>query len=124
MLCVALLAVAGLLTPAAARIHHLSIANDRRKLIPLSTFGFYSGGKLQVNMTGFQLSPPPPDYSQYSNSVLGFSIDKTVSDSLNPYTQNTETTCILNKTLADKEKAGIIRFSLDFSRGLTAFRCR
>jgi len=125
MLCVALLAVAGLLTPATARIHHLSIANDRRKLIPLSTFGFYSGGKLQVNMTGFQLSPPlqPSDYSQYSNSVLGFSIDKTVSDSLNPYTQNTETACILNKTLADKEKAGIIRFSLDFSRGLTAFRC-
>ena len=28
-----------------SRIHHLSIHNDRRQYIPLSTFGFYTGGE-------------------------------------------------------------------------------
>merc|ERR1719458_2037565 len=37
--------------------------------------------------------------------VVGFSIDKTVSDALNPYVQATETQCILTKQVAEKEKA-------------------
>ena len=28
------------------RIHHLEIHNDNRKYIPLSSFGFYNGGKI------------------------------------------------------------------------------
>jgi len=104
-----------------SRIHHLSIHNDRRQYIPLSTFGFYTGGKLQVNMTGFHLG----DVEDYENleSVVGFSIDKTVSDALNPYVQATETNCILNKTLADKDKAGIVRFILNFKDGVTTIKC-
>eukprot|EP00092_Neocalanus_flemingeri_P017389 GFUD01018809.1.p1 GENE.GFUD01018809.1~~GFUD01018809.1.p1 ORF type:complete len:616 (-),score=200.88 GFUD01018809.1:552-2399(-) len=103
------------------RIHHLSIHNDRRQYIPLSTFGFYTGGKLQVNMTGFHLG----DVKNYDDleSVVGFSIDKTVSDALNPYVQATETQCILNKTLADKDKAGIVRFILNFKEGVTTIKC-
>jgi len=104
-----------------SRIHHLSIHNDRRRYIPLSTFGFYTGGKLQVNMSGFHLS----DVSDYNSldSVVGFSIDKTVSDALNPYVQATETQCILNKTLKDTDKAGIVRFILNFKEGVTTIKC-
>jgi len=107
--------------PTISRIHHLSIHNDRRQYIPLSTFGFYTGGKLLVNMTGFRLGDI--DSYEHLDSVVGFSIDKTVSDALNPYVQATETQCILNKTLADKDKAGIVRFILNFKEGITTIKC-
>merc|ERR1719234_145715 len=55
--------------------------------------------------------------------VVGFSIDKTVSDALNPYVQATETQCILTKQPAEKEKAGILRFTLDFENKRTVIRC-
>jgi len=74
-----------------------------------------------VNMSGFHLS----DVSNYNSldSVVGFSIDKTVSDALNPYVQATETQCILNKTLKDTDKAGIVRFILNFKEGVTTIKC-
>jgi len=74
-----------------------------------------------VNMSGFHLS----DVSDYTSldSVVGFSIDKTVSDALNPYVQATETQCILNKTLKDTDKAGIVRFILNFKEGVTTIKC-
>ena len=72
-------------------------------------------------MTGFHLG----DVENYNNleSVVGFSIDKTVSDALNPYVQATETQCILTKTLADTDKAGIVRFILNFKEGVTTIKC-
>jgi hypothetical protein len=108
------------------RIHHLSIHNDRRRYIPLSTFGFYTGGKLQVNMSGFHLSGVEDYHSEeksQKDSVVGFSIDKTVSDALNPYVQATETKCILNTPPKDTDKAGIVRFILDFKAGVTTIKC-
>ena len=57
------------------------------------------------------------------DSVVGFSIDKTVSDALNPYVQATETQCILNKTVKDTDKAGILRFILNFKDGVTTIKC-
>lgn len=40
------LSVFFLLTPLTfSRIHHLTIHNDNRKYIPLSSFGFYTGGR-------------------------------------------------------------------------------
>jgi len=74
-----------------------------------------------VNMSGFHLS----DGSDFTSldSVVGFSIDKTVSDALNPYVQATETQCILNKTLKDTDKAGIVRFILNFQEGVTTIKC-
>ena len=35
------------------RIHHLSIHNDNRKYIPLSSFGFYTGGNQTVTSVTF-----------------------------------------------------------------------
>ena len=74
---------------------------------------------LYVQMSGFHLDKSPNMTSL--GSVLGFSIDKTVSDTLNPYIENTDYSCILNKTLVEKEKAGIIRFILDFKEDLKVF---
>ena len=131
-----------LLTPLTfSRIHHLTIHNDNRKYIPLSSFGFYTGGisiclksletffdlklfegMLHVRVSGFHLDSISPNVTSLE-SVLGFSIDKTVSDTINPYVENTDYSCILDKALGEKEKAGIIRFILDFDKGLTRVKC-
>ena len=112
----------GLLGQGLCRKHNLHIENDRRQFIPLSTFGFYTGGKLQVNMTGFKMDKKAAVGGK-DDMVVGFSIDKTVSDALNPYVQATETQCILTKQPAEKEKAGILRFTLDFENKRTVIRC-
>merc|ERR1719234_2187374 len=76
-------------------------------------------------MTGFKM--PDKDkkavFGGKDEMVVGFSIDKTVSDALNPYVQATETQCILTKQPAEKEKAGILRFTLDFENKRTVIRC-
>ena len=114
-----------LLAQSHCRKHNLHIENDRRQFIPLSTFGFYTGGKLQVNMTGFKMDIfDVVDVAGVKDEmVVGFSIDKTVSDALNPYVQATETQCILTKQPAEKEKAGILRFTLDFDKKRTVIHC-
>lgn len=76
---------------------------------------------LHVNMSGFSLDSDTNITSL--ETVLGFSIDKTVSDTLNPYIENTDYSCILDKTLEEKEKAGIIRFILDFKNNLVRVKC-
>jgi len=111
------LALAGL---GLGRKHNLNIQEDNRQFIPLSTFGFYTGGKLVVNMTGFHMRE---EELEREDVVVGFSIDKTVSDALNPYVQATESQCILTKQVAEKEKAGILRFTLDFKNRRTRVKC-
>ena len=76
---------------------------------------------LHVKVSGFHLDSNPNVTSL--QSVLGFSIDKTVSDTINPYVENTDYSCILDKALGEKEKAGIIRFIFDFEKGLTRVKC-
>ena len=59
-------------------------------------FLYVVAGKLQVNMSGFHLSGVE-DYDSEEksekDSVVGFSIDKTVSDALNPYVQVSRIFC-------------------------------
>ena len=76
---------------------------------------------LHVKVSGFHLD----SFSNVTSlqSVLGFSIDKTVSDTINPYVENTDYSCILDKALDEKEKAGIIRFIFEFDKGLTTVKC-
>lgn len=103
------------------RKHHLEIQEDVRQSIPLSTFGFYTGGKLTVNLTGLRPSNGP--HHSMKDMLLGFSIDKTVSDALNPYMEAQDTQCILNRTPADTNSSGIIRFTFNFETNMTEVRC-
>ena len=64
-------------------------------------------GKLTVNLTGLHPSNGP--HADMRDMLLGFSIDKTVSDALNPYMEAQDTQCILNRTPADTNTSGIIR---------------
>jgi len=93
-----------------SRIHHLSIQNDGRRYIQLSSFGFLSGGKLTVNMTGFHLGGVSS-----LGTVVGFSIEKTDSDALNPYIRAKETQCILEKVLPTNNDGGIVKMIMNFT---------
>jgi len=104
-----------LLQTCEGRKHHLVLTRDGRKTIPLSTFGFYKGGELKVNLTGFQ--------TEHESEIIGFSIDKTISDALNPYVETADHNCILNKHLDERDKAGILRFTLNFKDGVTKVQC-
>ena len=50
------------------RKHHLEIVNDARRFFPISTFGFYQGGYLSVNVTKLQALMPDKNESDL---VLG-----------------------------------------------------
>ena len=76
---------------------------------------------LKVKLTGFHLDKAA-NYTDLGPS-LGFSIDKTVSDTLNPYIQDTDSSCILTKNMEEKDKAGIIKFILDFQQGFLRVKC-
>ena len=73
---------------------------------------------LRVQLNGFHL-----DEATNQTDLLGFSIDKTVSDTLNPYIQDTDSSCILDRIMLDKDKAGIILFILDFKQGFLKVKC-
>ena len=72
-----------------------------------------------MNLTGLHPSNGP--HADMRDMLLGFSIDKTVSDALNPYMEAQDTHYILNRTPADTITLGIIRYgyryrySLNFS---------
>ncbi|XP_023347433.1 protein GPR107 [Eurytemora carolleeae] len=104
-----------------ARKHHLIIENDVRQSIPLSTFGFYQGGNLHVNLSGFH--PTDGNHYDLKELLIGFSIDRTLSDGLNPYMEDPDRECILSRNIQERDTAGIIRFQLNFNTMMTEIRC-
>lgn len=74
-----------------ARIHELKIENDDRRYIALSTFGFYKGGYLSVHLNKFH---PHPLNEKH---VFGFSLDRTLSDAMNPYLDSHQDRCLLEE---------------------------
>ncbi|XP_076060012.1 protein GPR107 isoform X2 [Oratosquilla oratoria] len=77
--------------PAYCRKHQLNIKNDDRRYFPISTFGFYTKGSLQVNVKKFRLRPEVP-------GLFGFSLEKTS----NPYTDTHPEQCELNVNHNDR----------------------
>ncbi|XP_020290780.1 protein GPR107 [Pseudomyrmex gracilis] len=116
--CVALLLMLVVVT---ARIHKLDIRKDRRHYITLSTFGFYKGGILTVNLTNFKFEPADSDKKLTSESankaVFGFSLGRTLIDAINPYVHNHLDGCLLqnisNFKAEPKDDTSIIYFTMD-----------
>ncbi|XP_063244645.1 protein GPR107 [Bacillus rossius redtenbacheri] len=89
------------------RKHKLEIKNDARRYIALSTFGFYKGGNLSVSLSNFHADP----FSE--TDVFGFTLDRTMSDAMNPYLDSHPDKCLLqdlNKNISND----VIFFILDF----------
>nr|ACD80178.1 G protein-coupled receptor [Littorina littorea] len=103
------------LTGAHCRIHKLTLENDRRKEITLSTFGFLSGGTLAINITSFGVKTKS-DLPTANRTVVGFTLDKSKSPGLSSYMEGMQETCILNNPKVKTDNMESIFFHFDFKQ--------
>jgi len=110
------------------RKRHLVVVEDSRPIIHLSSFGLYQEGSLHVNLSHFHPSDGPP--VNLSKLVVGFTIDRSLSDGLNPYNEGERNVggaedCILNRKITEMGAAGagIIRFLLNFETLTADIEC-
>ncbi|KAG8221817.1 hypothetical protein J437_LFUL002819 [Ladona fulva] len=101
----------------AGRIHKLEIQNDVRKYIALSTFGFYEGGLLNVKLINFHA------YPFKDSAVYGFSLDRTVSDAMNPYLDSHQEKCLLQEPIRHDNNGAVVYFTMDFKKKLLQVNC-
>ncbi|XP_046981150.1 protein GPR107 isoform X1 [Schistocerca americana] len=100
-----------------ARIHKLEIKNDARKYIALSTFGFYKRGILDVKLTDFHAHPFD------ENAVFGFSLDRTLSDAMNPYLDSHQDGCLLQHPPNEDSTGAVIYFIMDLQNQKLRVNC-
>ncbi|XP_012528626.1 protein GPR107 [Monomorium pharaonis] len=120
-----------LVATASARIHKLDIRKDGRHYITLSTFGFYKGGILTVNLTNFKFEPANAEKKltpeSASKAVFGFSLGRTLIDAINPYVHNHLDGCLLqnisNLKAEQKDDSSIIYFTMDLKNLTMQVNC-
>ncbi|XP_017869289.1 PREDICTED: protein GPR107 isoform X1 [Drosophila arizonae] len=100
-----------------SRKHHLEVRNDMRPYIALSTFGFYTNGHLDV-----QLSQLTVDDEQ-ATDLFGLSLDKTTIDQLNPYLDSHQNKCILEEPPSKQKSGPILFFLLDLKELKVRVKC-
>ncbi|XP_035894549.1 protein GPR107 [Anopheles stephensi] len=117
LMTVAVLLVALFVTVTVARRHHLEVRDDFRRYILLSTFGFYAGGVLDVRVSHFRVDPGTED------NMFGLSLDKTMSDSMNPYLDSHQDKCILTEPVAVQSNGPIVFFKMDLKQNVVHVSC-
>ncbi|XP_016986261.1 protein GPR107 [Drosophila rhopaloa] len=100
-----------------ARKHHLEVRNDRRQYIALSTFGFYTNGHLDVQLSKLTIDLEQP------TDLLGLSLDKTTIDQLNPYLDSHQNKCILEEPSQKQTSGPILFFVLDLKELKVRVKC-
>uniref|UniRef100_U5ESJ2 Putative g protein-coupled seven transmembrane receptor n=1 Tax=Corethrella appendiculata TaxID=1370023 RepID=U5ESJ2_9DIPT len=106
-----------LITLCFGRKHHLEVRDDVRRYISLSTFGFYQGGILNVKLSNFRVEHGK------ENSVFGLSLDKTLSDAMNPYLDTHQDKCILDEPASQQRSGPIVFFLMDLKQNLVTVNC-
>lgn len=106
-----------LLAVCTGRKHHLEVRDDVRRYIALSTFGFYQGGILDVKLSNFKIKPGLED------KVFGLSLDKTLSDAMNPYLDSHQDKCILEEPASSQRSGPIVFFVMDLKNKLVRVNC-
>lgn len=99
------------------RRHHLEVRDDLRRYIPLSTFGFYPGGVLDVKVSNFMVIP------HTEGNIYGLSLDKTLSDAMNPYLDTHQDNCILHEPISSLRSGPILFFIMDLKREVVYLNC-
>ncbi|XP_053949655.1 protein GPR107 [Anastrepha ludens] len=90
-----------------ARKHHLEVLDDVRPYIALSTFGFYTDGHLDVQLSKLHIE------NEDENDLYGLTLDKTTIDQLNPYLDSHQNKCILEEPTGIQRSGPILFFLLD-----------
>lgn len=77
-------------------------------------FGFLQGGILNVTVSNLAISP-----SAQETSILGFSLDRTLSDATNPYLDSKRDLCNARLDIdEEKDHTAVARFEFDFKAKL------
>lgn len=99
------------------RIHQLEVENDSRRYIGLSTFGFYNGGKLDVQLQNFKAEPFD------ENAIFGFSVDRTLNDATSPYLDSHPDHCLLEDSVHSEHEAAVIYFTMNLKEKVLYVNC-
>ncbi|KAF0748515.1 protein GPR107, partial [Aphis craccivora] len=97
----------------AARVHTLPIHNDDRRFIAFSTFGFYPGGLLEVEIMDFYL---PPNSLQETHGLL---LEKSIFDEGNPYVDSLEEICPIESPNLFEARKNLAVFKFNFPKKLS-----
>ncbi|XP_031625257.1 protein GPR107 [Contarinia nasturtii] len=99
------------------RKHHLEIEGDVRRYISLSTFGFFNGGTLDVNLYNFRVD------DGREGEMFGLTLDKTRSDAMNPFIDNHQDKCILEEPASMQHNGPIAYLSMDLKNKQVTVNC-
>ncbi|EDW82418.1 uncharacterized protein Dwil_GK25796 [Drosophila willistoni] len=99
------------------RKHHLEVRNDMRPYIALSTFGFYTNGHLDVQLSQLTID------DEKETDKFGLSLDKTTIDQLNPYLDSHQNKCILEESPKKQNSGPILFFVLDLKELKVRVQC-
>ncbi|KAL7845086.1 hypothetical protein AOLI_G00232780 [Acnodon oligacanthus] len=99
MACLTLLLLPLLLTVNEARIHRLSLSNETRSVVHLNTFGYFTNGTLEVNLTSLYL--PQISKTNFTTNPVGFSLARSHVNGVLSYTAEETEKCTLLKTKSD-----------------------
>ncbi|XP_069946922.1 protein GPR107 isoform X2 [Cherax quadricarinatus] len=87
--------------------------NDERRYFPISTFGFYRDGYLNVEVTKFKITPKDAD------KEFGFILEKTA----NPYTENHPDKCQLQNFRPNDTLVQHVFFIFDLKNSQVYLKC-
>lgn len=94
------------------RIHKLHLSDDERRFVDLTTFGFFRGGILDVQIVNFMM-PTGRVYGEY-----GFTLDRTINAAISPYlAQANSATCFLKddeNSILSPQHPAIVFLQMDF----------
>ena len=97
--------------------HLIQLTDDSRRNFPLSTFGFFKGGKLLVDIENFSFSVPEIMRKVDIPKTFGFSLQRTNTDGVTSYMEKNSKSCLLEDGLSRPKDLDIILFQFDLDRG-------
>ncbi|CAG7831885.1 unnamed protein product, partial [Allacma fusca] len=104
------------------RRHHLELNDDERNIIQISTFGFLKGGFLSVQLNKLVVKPN----TSINSGLIGFTVDQTLNDGLNPYSQNIDSSyCALSdsSTKINGQPLARLILTFDFKEKVVRVNC-
>lgn len=115
----ALYLISSFIAPVYSRKHKLVLENDVRRYFSVTTFGFFSGGSLEVTIN--ELTFPTSGANEH---VLGLTLTRTVSDSITPYMESHQNKCmLLDDSLVGDGNVEIVSFLIDLNHSAVVVSC-
>ncbi|XP_038064114.1 protein GPR107-like [Patiria miniata] len=96
-----------------SRKHELNLTDDSRKIVDVSTFGFFKNSLLVVNVSALVVKDP-----KHERQSIGFTLDKSISDGGASYLEeHAKNQCILKNTqdATENDSISVVFFTFNFT---------